>query len=328
MTPKELLTKIAKGKFDPIYYFYGSEDYRMVEAQKYLVHQFLPDRQITTNYTKVDGRKTKCADLLAELSVYPMLGERQVISVNDIQSYKPKELEKILAILNPPDPNRVVLLKSPSARQPKKNVASFKKLCVAATAIEFKKLGPSETAGIIRARLKKGNLQIDSKALTLLTTMTSGNLGAVDVECRKLIDFMDAGATISEENVRSISAGFETYSVFSLAEEIVRGDAKRCLNQVHKLLTIGSSADQIMYHIEAHFLHLFLAKNNKPLPARVRWITGKFSEQARKFSSDQLETALILAAETTASLRRSGIKPETAVELLVVRLLDPSSLDA
>ena len=65
----------------PAYYFFGTEDYRIVEAEKYVARQFLPDRQLVTNYRKIDGKKTSCSDLLAELSSLPMLGERQVFGV-------------------------------------------------------------------------------------------------------------------------------------------------------------------------------------------------------------------------------------------------------
>ena len=83
-TPRQLLQDISGGKFKAAYYFYGSEDYRISEAIKYIAHQFLPDMQLTVNYRKFDGRKIKTGDLLTELSTLPMLGEKQVFVVTDM----------------------------------------------------------------------------------------------------------------------------------------------------------------------------------------------------------------------------------------------------
>ena len=86
VTPFQLLKDISAGKFKPAYYFYGSEDYRITEAEKYLARQFLPGAQMSVNYRKFDGRKTKAGDLITHLSNLPMLGEKQVFVVSDFQS--------------------------------------------------------------------------------------------------------------------------------------------------------------------------------------------------------------------------------------------------
>ena len=85
-TPKKLVDDVTGGKFRPAYYFYGPEEYRLLEAIKFVAHQFLPKKQLTTNFRRLDGRRTKCDDLIAELSVFPMLGERQVPKVSGYSS--------------------------------------------------------------------------------------------------------------------------------------------------------------------------------------------------------------------------------------------------
>lgn len=322
MSPKELLQAVGEGRFEPSYYFYGSEDYRMVEAEKFLASKFLPDKQLLTNYRRIDGRKTKCNDLLAELQVYPMLGERQVFVITDIQSYKPTEQDRIFSVLKPPDPNRLIMFSSPSDKTPKKNSVFFKKVSGVAKSVEFSKLGRAEAERIILARLARHSMQIDGSALALLVEMVAGSLGAIDVECRKLVDYIEPGGKISEEDVRNITTGYELFSIFDLSEKIAGGDSRTALQQVRSLLADGKTPDAILYFIEQHFLLLYLARNSKPLPASRRWLAAKFKGQAARFSNEQLEWILQESAATTASLRRGGIKPELALEGLVVSLLD------
>jgi DNA polymerase-3 subunit delta len=323
-TVQELFGDITAGNFKPAYYFFGSEDYRIVEAEKFLAHQFLPDRQLMTNYHRLNGRKTSCADLLAELSTFPMLGERQVIGVSDIQSYKPTEVDRILGLLKPPDPNRIVVFSTPSARTPKKNSAIIKKLGTVAVEVEFRRLTSRESANTIRRKLTKAGLEIDEDALQMLIELVAGNRGALETEVDKLIDFKDAGSKVDAEDIRKVSAGFQVYSIFNLAEEIVKGDSRSVLQQVHWLIADGNRPSGILYFIGQHFLLLYLAGNGKPLPPSRRFLTGKFREQAARFENQQLESILREIADTDAGLRRKGLKPEMALEVLVVKLLEHS----
>ena len=101
MTPTQLQSEISAGKFRPAYYFWGTEDYRIIEAEKYLARQFLPDLQLTTNYRRIDARKASFAEISAELSAYPMLGERLVVAVSEVQKLSSDELEKLAKLLSP-----------------------------------------------------------------------------------------------------------------------------------------------------------------------------------------------------------------------------------
>ena len=56
MTPQKLFADISAGKFAPVYYFYGDEDYRIIEAEKYLASQFISSKLLLTNFRKLDAK--------------------------------------------------------------------------------------------------------------------------------------------------------------------------------------------------------------------------------------------------------------------------------
>ena len=321
MTPQQLLADVTSGKFKPVYYFFGSEDYRIIEAEKFLAAQFLPNLQLTTNYRRLNGKKTSATDIIAELSVYPMLGERQVFSISDFQSFKPKEIERILKVLQPPDPNRVVILTSPSDKAPRKKSAFYGTMSGAAELVEFKKLTPGESAGMIARRLDKHGIKIDKEALGLLVDLIAGNRGALEVETEKLINYRQADEAVTTEDIRKLAAGYEVYSIFELADKIVAGNTRQVLAQVEQVLAEGTSPTGILYHLGTHFLSLYLVKNGKPLDPRRRFLTSRFREQAGKYSNQQLEKMIIQIAETDAELRRTPLKPETLLESLILQLM-------
>jgi DNA polymerase-3 subunit delta len=279
-SPVELHKAVSAGKFKPAYYFYGTEDFRIAEAEKFVARQFLPDRQLTTNFRKIDGRKTSSADLMAELSTMPMLGERQVFAVSDFQSYPLKEVERILRLLTPPDPSRIVIFSSPSTKTPKKNSAFFAAVSKVAEPVEFRKLSDREIAAMVNRRLKEANIAIEPQALQLLIGLIFGNRGAVDSETTKLINYKREGDTVTVDDVKQIAAGYEVFNIFEVADLIVAGDTRKVLHMIESLLAGGNSPAAIVSLLQQHFISLYLVKNGKKPLGRRGFLIPKLGEQA------------------------------------------------
>jgi DNA polymerase-3 subunit delta len=320
MTPLEFSTAVSSGKFASAYYFHGTEDYRMTEAEKFVAQQYLPAAMYRTNYRRLDGRKISCANLLAELSVYPMLGERQLFAVSNFQHYKPTEIERILKQIVPGDTSRILVFSSPSDKNPKKDSAFLKNVSKVATEVEFKKLSVPEATSTIQRKLAKFDIKIEKEALVLLVDLVSGNRGAIETETDKLIDLKGNGSTIGVADVKNASAGYWTYSVFEIGDRVVSGDTANVLRLIKTLIADGNNPTAILYFLSSHFISLYLVKNGKPLETYRRWLTGKFKTQADQYESDRLEQIIIELAETDAQLRRSPARPEFLLESLALRL--------
>jgi DNA polymerase-3 subunit delta len=323
-SPSELHKQIAAGKFKPAYYFFGTEDYRIAEAEKFIARQFLPDRQLITNYRKLDGKKTSCADLLAELSNLPMIGERQVFTVSDFQSYSPTEIEQVLRLLSPADPTRIVIFTSPSAKTPKKNSSFFLTVSKVAVPVEFRKLTDRETSGLISRQLREAEIKIDPEALKLLTELIAGNRGAIDAEVAKLVNYKEKGDTVTVDDVKKMAAGYEMFNIFQVADHVVAGETKKVLRMIESLLAGGNSPATITTLLQQHFISLYLVKNGKSPLGRRGFLVPKLSEQAREYDNNQLEQIIVEIAATDAELRRQRLKPAMALEMLTLRLTGQS----
>lgn len=319
--PQKLVTDVQAGKFRPAYYFFGTEDFRIAEAAKYLAHQFLPDRQIMTNFLRLDGRKTKCPDLIAELSVLPMLGERQVFSISDFQSYKPTEIDRVLKLVSQKDPTRIVLLTSPSQRAPKKKSALIKKISAVADVVEFNRLTRSQTAAQVKARLVSAKLEIDAEAMNLFTSLLDGNRGALVSEVDKLVSYMKPGETVTAADIEKVAAGHQTHSIFELADYVADGQSNQALGLVHRLLAEGSSATGLLYFLGQHFISLYLVRSGGHLEPYRRWLEPKFRSQANRFEPGRLEEIVIQIAETDSALRHKRVVPELMLDQLVLQAM-------
>ena len=321
LTPAQLLKEVNAGKFRPAYYFHGAEDYRIIEATKYIARTFLAGEGLGTNYQKINGRKTSANDLIAELSNLPMLGGRQVFNISEFQSYKPKEVERILKMLEPPDPNRVVIFNSPSVRTPKKKSAFLKNIRQRVETVEFDRLSRHEVSGQVQARLQKLGLKIDGEALGVLIQLLDGNLGAVVAEVDKLANYKGKGETITVDDVQTVAAGYEVINIFELGDTISQNNPGKVLKMLSKLIDEGNNPVTICTLLSTHFLRLYLVRNNKPLPGPFGWLAPKLREQAYSYDNARLEQILVDLAETEFALRGGNLPARTQLEMLVVGLV-------
>lgn len=319
-TPKKLLTDIQAGKFKPAYYFYGSEDYRMIEAEKYLAHQFLPDLQLTTNYRRVDASKANVADLINELSNFPMLGEKQVFSILDFQRLRPTEVDQLLKLLSPPDPNRIVIFRTPAAREPRRGAALIKKMSEITETVKFDRLGLDETKRTIVSRLQKSEVLISPEALTMFAELVAGDRGALEGELNKLLNYKEKGEMVETFDIEKTVTGHEQYNVFELSDLIVQGNVAKAMRMIHSLLIGGASEVQLLVLLQQHFTSLLLVKSGKNPLGNRGFLVGKFRGQASGYTIERLEQIIIEIAEADADLRKGNIKSDTRLEMLILAL--------
>jgi len=317
VSPAELAREIDAGRFRPVYYFYGSEDYRIKEAAKKLAGFFLPRRIHSTNFVILSALKCKLEDILIELSMIPMLGERQIFVIDDIQSLNQSQMEKILSILTPPDANRIVVFTSPSSKTPRKTTAFFKFLASKTTAVEFSRLPPQSSRGKIKTLLKEKGIEIEPEALRMLAELGDGDMGGIIGEVDKLIDYVGEGKEVKAEDIAVVTSDFQAFNVFELADQAAVGQIDKALNIIDFLIKKGEKPSGLLFWLGEHFINLYLTANGKPIGRGKKDMSWKYRPQISLFDNDQLEKIIKFIAEASFDLR-NNIKPE---KLILERLI-------
>ncbi|PKK84439.1 MAG: DNA polymerase III subunit delta [candidate division Zixibacteria bacterium HGW-Zixibacteria-1] len=321
VSPNELSKEIEAGKFRPVYYFYGSEDYRIKEAQRVVALKFLPKSQQSTNQTALSATKNKLEDIINELSMIPMLGERQLFVISNIESFSQAQIGKILSLLNPPDPNRVLILASPSAKTPRKNTKIFKYLEQSTTAVEFGKLKGDAAKRRINKMLADNKITIDPAALDMIIILTGGDLGGMIAETNKLIDFVGEGGRITKDEVAKVSSDYQAFKVFELADHAATGNYDKAMEIIGFLLGQGEKMSSLLFWMGEHFVGLYLARNKKSSGAGGRDMSWKYKGQLNHFESEQLEEIICEIAKADYELKTSQIKPERLIiEKLIYKI--------
>lgn len=320
MTPLELNRELESDKFRPVYFFFGEADFRIKEAEKAIVRRFLPKSQLVTNHTSLSAHKLDLGEILTALSVFPLMGEKQAFTISDIQSLSPTEIEKILALLTPPDPNRIVIISSPSEKTPGKKTKMFSLLVERTASVEFKRIPEVQSEKKILSALREQEIQIDLEALKALAMLSGGDTGGLTEELNKLINYIGRGGSIRKEDISKVCSNYQAFETHELTNAIVNGNLSQALEMAGILLAKGEKASGLLFSIGEHFVDLYLLNNNKPLPPRKKGTEWKFKGQIRLFNNAQLEKSIDLIASADFDLKNS-VKPENLIiEKLIINI--------
>ncbi len=328
MTPAELNQEWEAGKFRPVYYFFGTEDYRIKEAEKSLVKKFLSKSQWGINHSSLSGNKQSLGEILSELAIFPMLGERQVFTISEIQALSPDELEKVINILSPPDPNRVIVLTSPGDKTPKKNTKTFRVLTGKTAAVEFNRLTDAFSIKKIKGMLAENQVTIDTDAEEILTMLADGDLGGMTEEANKLINFVGPGGRVTKEVVAEVCSDYQIYQIYELANAAARGELDRALQIISYYIREGEKGSGILFWLGDHFIDLYLVKNRKPLPfwkQQKGFYLESLRSQANLFENETLERIIEMLSDADNDLR-NNIRPESLIlERLILNICQLSA---
>ena len=318
MTPAELSQELESGRFRPVYYLYGPEDYRIKEAEKYLVRKFLPKPQAATNHTRLTVTKGNLRDILTSLSIYPMLGERQVFTIDEIQILTPAEIEKIMKLLTPPDPNRLVILVTPSSKLPRKENKTLVYLKENASAIAFDRLPDQQAERRVMMLLKESGITIEPEALQILILLCGGDMGGLNEEVNKLINYVGAGNILRKDDVAQVGSDYQAFSIFELAAAAARGNPDQALEIINFLMRQGEKGSGLLFWISEHFINLYLAKNRRFVSEKRQRGFWAVKDQVNLFENEQLEKIIELIAAADFELRNNTHPERLILERLVL----------
>lgn len=177
-------------------------------------------------------------------------------------------------------------------------------------------------------RAKSIQVKIAPDAATLLANFSGNHLRLLANELDKLATYVGKNATITINDVRQLSAQVQEARIFDLTDALAQRNRKQALNILHDLLSDGEPPLKLISTITTQMRSLLLVKELAQKGMRsgqvastlgmAPFLADKCLRQVGNFSSAQLEGIYRQLMATDASLKRSKITPEMALDLLVV----------
>lgn len=316
MTPAQLTKEIGTGRFRPVYYFYGDEDFRKAEAVKYILANYLPQQQRLLNHIRLEAERVEFEKICAELSVIPMLGERKLVQIDEPQRLKPTQQKKFLALLVPPPPETVIILTTSAAHTPRRDSAFFRDFTQIAEPIQFDRLDEGDVKGRIMRHLEKNELTGDPEAVQFLAELTDGDFGGLTAELEKLTLMAGPRGHIGLAEVKELASSYQEFNIFQLIDLIIGHESDNALLAYQELLLGGMSPVGILNILSGQLINLVKIHAGKKI-AGAPFYVNKLKRQAGDFSREQVLTGISLIAVADRDIRRSALAPEMVVENLI-----------
>jgi len=331
LDPKELYQKIEaqlqSQQFHPVYFFHGDEQYLIHQAAQYLktcaLHGSMPDFAFKSFFAE----DVSADQILDEVQTLPMMAARKVVWLREFQDISEKTWNQIECLFEKPVDSCVIIITAFKADKRKKY---FKALNDCSIAVEFRKPFENQVGGWVRYIAKGYGIEITNEATQLLTKLVGSQLVELDVEIRKLRDFIGERKEVELADVAQIVSQKKEENVFEFCEVLARVDRVRSLQILVDLLDQGQSELGIIALLARHFRILLLLKKGsdeglagQKLAAYAQvpsYYLQKYVEQSRIWSQRKLEQGMILLAETDKALKSSPVSAPIWLDNMVLRL--------
>lgn len=266
---RDLDRDIKDGKFYPVYFFYGENDYLIREYEERLVSAALAGGGVfgdllCENFYAGDDAIT---DIMNSAVTIPMGGKKKVVTIRNGERLKEKEIAALVDYAQDP-PQKTVLIvtargigkgKGPSgvAAPPVERLAGLAKLAAVAV---FTKARETDIREWVVSRMEQEGKRIDHEALDAIVDCIGQDLSAVAMEVEKIVLFLGEEEHATLAAVEDILPYLRVRSVFELTDALSRGDPAASIEILREVTGEGAEPTQILSTIRWHFMRLWSLK--------------------------------------------------------------------
>ena len=178
-----LSRSLNKGDVAPVYYFYGPEDVLKDEAVRTIVDKVLDPALRDFNFDQRSAAQLDAEDVHALCNTLPMLAERRVVLLRDVEGWKRKTKGRaeFLRYLERPSAETVVIMVQGSAE-----ANEDRELAAGSCAVRFDPLPPERARKWLLHHAAKLGITLEPDAAEHLMRSVGSDLGALASELSKL----------------------------------------------------------------------------------------------------------------------------------------------
>jgi len=328
MRYQDFIDHLRRGKYAPVYFFFGEEDYLLEEAlqrmRKAVVDPATADFNCDVLYgSEVDGQK-----ITAIASAYPVMAQRRLVVVKEAHRLSVKSLELVARYAARPSPSTCLIVVAGKVDLRQKGFAALKDHSVW---VEFKPLYESQVPGWVKTYLSERGLKISDEALLLLQASVGNSLRALVNELEKVGLNLGDRKAIAIEDIEEVVGRSRRHSVFELADAVGSKDLGAALRILRTMLEVGESPVGIVAMLTRHFGLLWKTRawsRQRKSPDEIaeliqvpRYFVQNYCRQSRNYSDEEIHWAIGQLLATDVSLKTSSLKPRIAMELLLYRVI-------
>jgi len=222
LSHEQILRDIQNSKFSPVYFLMGEEPFYIDLISDTIQYKLLDESQREFDLTVLYGKDTDISTVINASKRFPMMAPFQIVILKEAQNIK--EIDKLQFYINHPSPTTLLVIcyKYGTVDGRKKWVSELKQKGVV---FDSPKLRDYEMPAWIGKYVKSQHLQIDDKAVIMLTDFLGTDLSKVANEIDKLRITMPPGSVrITPELIEKNIGISKDFNVFELQDALMNRD--------------------------------------------------------------------------------------------------------
>lgn len=226
----QLKQDLKAGTLGTLYVFYGQESYLREHYLGQVRKALIDDSFVDFNYHAVDGKGLSMEALTDLVEGMPMMAERTLVVVNDLDVFKLGESQRqqfMDLIADFPDYCCLILVYDAIEYKPNK---TMKKLCKAMTdyaqGVEFRPADSGELLPWIARRFRALDKDIDRMTAEHLIFLCGGLMTGLVPEIAKIAAYAK-GKSITKADIDAVADPVLSAEIFRLSDGVISGDIDR-----------------------------------------------------------------------------------------------------
>ncbi len=323
----KLLSNLEAGKLLRVYVLYGQETF-LIERALGLIKSKVVEPDDDMGYQTMRGDESSGKTIVSAARTVPMLSERQLVVVRQVDDLKKDDQDLLLKYLeNPVDSTCLVLLASKIDKRYKLwNYAYRQGMTFEATPLTERQL-----PRWIQTRSEAAGLRLSPQAAQILAESTGTDLATVEDALQRLALYVGDRPGARAQDVEAVVASSRVRSIFELTDALGRRDAKAGLKTLDNMLANREAPLRLLATLATHVRRLLLAaelgryylNNSRELSAKLGihpYAAEKVASQAGRFSKSELRSALLRLAKTDIELKSARRSDRIIMEEMILDL--------
>lgn len=322
------------GKFKPVYWLEGPEDFFIDEVVNYAENKILNEDEAAFNLTVFYGRDADWGDVLNACRRYPVFAEKQVVLLKEAQMMNVKDLDRLEPYLEKPN-KTTIFIGAHKGKTVDGRTKIAKALKTSAEILTSKKIYDNKLPAWTNGYVQSKGLQIDSKALVLFVQHVGNDLSRITNEINKLSINLQGRSKITVDDIETYIGISKDYNVFELQEALSYKNHAKALSIIQYMEGNPKtmSAHSVLPALYGYFTRLMIAfqmpdKSGKAFKAQF-FFNPSAIEQAtaalKTYSFSDLEKAIILLHHynlKSIGIGSSGVPDSSLMKELVFKLME------
>lgn len=282
----------------PVYIFKGDEKYLKKEAVENFKKALLEKESEAFNFNVYDAGKCDLKEVVNTLRSVPFISGKRLVVLRDAAASID---EKNILVEYAKNPSRNSCLIIDISKEGL-NSDFYGNIRRYAEEISFTPPKGGRLILWIQKEIKKRGKSISNDAAVLLSEIKTDDQDGLVNEVEKLVSYIGKRSMVSMGDVEVITGGSVSQTIFELVDALSKKDAKAALIISNKLLKAGKAVPEFL--------------------GMIGWQIRKIKrvKDRRVFTKKEADSAIEYLFEADREIKTGRIKPQDALEMLIIRI--------